>query len=681
MKLLLKLSLATALFSSALAGLSLREFVADPKVTALAPHLIREINTQGLESFTTQQPPTITTGLQIPLLDDIIQIVALNIFNPKAADWSRLETAKLKAIQAHGAEALASSANLQDIDAHRALLIANAIYDAVIGIPAVTKESYTKIAAAKPAPAPNADANANANAQPPSEAAEKKEEDAAETEAEPASSLSSTVWNMLGFSITKSQETVKKAKAVVSPVAVCETTDTAYLKGVRDVVYYSSLTHGLAGGVLAFAPDDSPLKSLDLKTIITAVGKLAVEIQMAQSVARLAELNPSDDLVRTMTFLALTADTPTSQDAQSARDLHNLLNKGLADLVPEAVSHTLAEQAALALITRGAGSATVSSPFNSVPILKNVFVFSNEVLNANNIGDVVKYVFCPESSNVPPETADTHAPPKEVAKEADKSSTNDKKVSADAEAQKVLKAPDVAAAAAAPDVISEEVIPDVVSEEVIITEDAKENVDNNNKADQKGTVETIQDKIVETVQKAGEKLSEAKDAVVENVGKLKDAAEKKVDEAKDATAEAKEAAEKKAAEVKEAAEKKAAEVKEATEKKVDEVRDATENKAAEVKDVVEKKVDEAKEATENKAAEVKDATENKAAEVKEAAEKKVNEAADRAQEEGRKVEAKVDEAKEAVKEQVNEAAQKAEEAAKKVQEQTAPKRDEGKEEL
>ncbi|KAF8944583.1 hypothetical protein BGZ52_010416, partial [Haplosporangium bisporale] len=249
---------------------------------------------------------------------------------------------------------------------------------------------------------------AQAVAKAPKAVAEPKAEIKAEIKAEPKAAelkkeVSSSIWDVLGFSLMKSQDTVKKAKALVGPSSVCETTNTAYLKGVEEIVYYSSLTHGLAGGALANAPNDSPLKSLDLKTIISSVGKLAVEIQMAQSVARLADLNPADPLVRAITFLSLSADSPSSQDAQIARDLHNLVNQSLADLIPASVVRVLSEQAALILITRGAGQSTTASAFESVPVLRNVFAFSNEVLNANNIGDVVKFVFCPESSHVEPE--------------------------------------------------------------------------------------------------------------------------------------------------------------------------------------------------------------------------------------------------------------------------------------
>ncbi|KFH69467.1 hypothetical protein MVEG_04279 [Podila verticillata NRRL 6337] len=479
MKLLLKLSLATALLSSALGALSLDEFIANNKVIALAPHLVQEINTQGVESYNTLEMPPITAGLKIPLLDDIVQIVSLNIFNGKGADWSRLEAAKLKAIQENGAEALKAAANLTDVDTRQASLILNAIYDTVVAIPATTKETYAaRIQAQAAAKAPKAVAEPKAEPKTEPKAAELKKE------------VSSSIWDVLGFSLMKSQDTVKKAKALVGPSSVCETTNTAYLKGVEEIVYYSSLTHGLAGGALANAPNDSPLKSLDLKTIISSVGKLAVEIQMAQSVARLADLNPADPLVRAITFLSLSADSPSSQDAQIARDLHNLVNQSLADLIPASVVRVLSEQAALILITRGAGQSTTASAFESVPVLRNVFAFSNEVLNANNIGDVVKFVFCPESS---------HVEPKETKKEES--------------GQKVFKTPEEAAKKAA--------------------EGGKKVVEN----------------VKEGADAVKDKTSEAKKAAEDKAAEMEKAAGKKATGAKKATKQAKKSTEETVADV------------------------------------------------------------------------------------------------------------------------------------
>ncbi|KAG0314781.1 hypothetical protein BGZ97_008960, partial [Linnemannia gamsii] len=392
MKVLLKLSLAALLVSSTF-GLTLQEFVRDPKVQELAPHLLQEIDTKGLDSFTATQDPTLI-DLQLPVLNDIVQFVSLNIFHAGDADWSRLEAAKLQAIEQHGAEALSAASDLKEIDTRRAALIVNTIYDTVIGLPAPSKETYAaRVEAEKMDKKAEAESKAEEEKNKKAEA-DKKEAEAEAKEAAEAdkkeSSGPSSLWEYLGFGLMKSSETVKKAKGIVSPRAVCETTDTAYLKGVEDVVYYSSLTHGLAGGALISAPADSPVQSLDLKTIVASVGKLAIEIQMAQSVARLAELNPSDLQVRALTYLALTADAPTSDAAQNARDIHNLIDRGLANEIPESVLQTLINQAALVLVTKGAGEAGDSpSIFETIPVVRNLFAFSSDVLSANNLGDVL----------------------------------------------------------------------------------------------------------------------------------------------------------------------------------------------------------------------------------------------------------------------------------------------------
>ncbi|KAG0255961.1 hypothetical protein BG011_004830, partial [Mortierella polycephala] len=144
MKCLLRLSLATLLVTIAAAGgtsVNLQEFLTDPQVLAVAPHLVQRITADGVEtaSSSTVGP----NAAKVPLLNDIIEIVTLTVVNPnKDVDWSRLEAAKLQAIQLHGEEALYASANLTAIDAHRAALIVNTIYDTVIHLPATDKSSY-----------------------------------------------------------------------------------------------------------------------------------------------------------------------------------------------------------------------------------------------------------------------------------------------------------------------------------------------------------------------------------------------------------------------------------------------------------------------------------------------------------------------------------------------------------
>ncbi|KAF9900181.1 hypothetical protein EC991_007798 [Linnemannia zychae] len=584
MKLLLRLSLAALLVSSSF-GLTLQEFVRDPQIQTLAPHLIQDIDTKGIESFDLPpQDPSLIPDLQLPVLNDIVQFVSLNIFHAGDADWSRLEAAKLQAIEQHGAEALSTASNFKDIDTRRAALIVNTIYDTVIGLPAPSKESY---AAKLEAENKEKKADAENNSDEAKKAEEEKKQAEAqakeEEEAEKKSTGSSPLWEYLGFGLIKSSETVKKAKGIVTPRAVCETTDTAYLKGVDDVVYYSSLTHGLAGGALVSAPADSPVQSLDLKTIVGAVGKLAIEIQMAQSVARLADLNPSDPQVRALTFLALTADSPTAPSAQNARDIHNLIDRGLANDIPESVIQSLVNQAALVLVTKGAGE-TGESPsiFESIPVVRNLFAFSSDVLSANNLGDVLKYVFCPESSQVT-EPAKAEVVVEDIKEGAEKASEG---------AQKVLKVPQDAAKK--------------------VVENAKEGA------------EAAQDKAAAAAEDAGKKIKEVKDEasakaaeaaanvqdkVVEGTEKINEAGEKLAQDAKIKAEEAKAKAaeaQKKAEGVAETVEKKVEQAAEDTKKKAEDVAENVEKKAEDVKekaeDVKDKVADEAKDAADKAAA-------------------------------------------------------------------------------
>ncbi|KAF9995628.1 hypothetical protein BGZ80_010863 [Entomortierella chlamydospora] len=471
MKLLLKLSLAAMVVSSAMAAMTVEQFIDDPKVKALAPHLLQEITSQGTETFDKepQNLSKLTSGLKPPLLDDIAQIVSLNIFRGDNADWSKLEEAKVKAIQEYGAEALTAAANLQEIDNRRASLITNTIYDTVIQIPQLSKESYNEM---------KASIKKEVKEDIKSEGDEKNTE---EEENVKEGSSSSSLWDILGFSLIKSSDTARKAKNIVSSSNICETTNTEYLKGVDDVVYYSSLAQGLAGGALVSASPDSAIKSPELQTMVSSVSKLAVAIQMAQSVARLAGLDPSEPQVRTMTLLALTSDNALSPSAMNARDINNLVNKKLDGEIPSGVLQTFADQAAFVLITKGPSSNNLGSAvFSNVPIFRNIMAFSSEVLNANDMGDVLKFVFCPEipqAAEIPKAYA--------VVEDINKKAKDSAEVVSD-QAQKVFKAP----------------------------EGIKENIkDIKDEAERKGSEAdaAIKDKVTEGTEKvnaAGEKLAE-----------------------------------------------------------------------------------------------------------------------------------------------------------------------------
>ncbi|KAF9117851.1 hypothetical protein BGX30_005021 [Mortierella sp. GBA39] len=313
------------------------------------------------------------------------------------------------------------------------------------------------------------------------------------------------------------------AKGIVTPRAVCETTDTAYLKSVEDVVYYSSLTRGLAGGALISAPANSPVQSLDLKTIV---------------------------------------DSPTSPSAQNARDIHNLIDRGLANEIPESVLRTLINQAALVLVTKGAGEASRSpSVFESIPIVRNLFAFSSDVLSANNLGDVLKYVFCPDSSQT------TEPAKAEVVVEDIKDGAKNTAEKVLEGAQKVLKVPQDAAKKA--------------------TENVKEGA------------EAVQGKAAAAADDASKKMKEIKD---DASAKAAEAAANVKDKVAEGTEKANEAGEKLAQDVKDkatAAKKAVEETAESAQKKAEEINEEGKKKAEDVKQKV---ADEAKNAADNAAA-------------------------------------------------------------------------------
>ncbi|KAF9434641.1 hypothetical protein BGZ76_007678 [Entomortierella beljakovae] len=502
MKLLLKLSLAVMLASSTVMAMTVEQFVIDPEVNALAPNLLKEINSQGIEAFQkeTFDPAIITAGLKPPLLDDIAQVVSLGIFYGDDADWSRLEEAKIKAIQEHGIDALAAAANLKEIDIRRASIIVNTIYDTVINLPPLTKESYNDLK--------KASVNKEKVEEP---KAEEKGTD--EKKVETKKGGSSSIWDFLGLGLIKSSNTVRKVKGIVSPSNICETTNTEYLKGVDDIVYYSSLTHGLAGGALVSAPADSVVKNLDIQTIVSSVGKLAIAIQMGQSVASLSGLDPLNPQVRAITLLALASESTSSPAAANARDITNLVNKNLGGEIPSSILQTLADQASLVLITKGAGSIdSTPSVFNGVPIFRNLITFSSEVLNANSMGDVLKFAFCPGVlHSIEPKT-------KAVVNDIKDNAEAISKVVTD-EAQKAFSVPKEGIANAG--------------------EEAKENA--------QSVGENIQEKVAEGTEKvnaAGEKAAEDVKESVEQVkekvaGAVDDAAEKVAENAPEKPNEAK----------------------------------------------------------------------------------------------------------------------------------------------
>ncbi|KAI1309161.1 hypothetical protein EDD11_004123 [Mortierella claussenii] len=603
MKLLLNLSLAALLVSAAFAGqLSPDQFIRDPRVKSLAPHLLDEISSQGVDSFNVnsgpQDPSKLTTGIKAPLLDDLIQEVSLQIFHAGDADWSRLEQARLKALQKYGPEAVAAAANLTEVDSRRAALIVNNIYNTVINLPPPSKQSLAakKKSADKDKDA-STDSNTNSQEKDTPKKQDKKDEDE-DTNASP----SSPMWDALSLGLIKSSNTVKKVKSIVASANVCETTDTAYLKGVDDVVYYSSLLHGLAGGALASAPTDSAVKSSDFQTIISAVGKLAIEINMAQNVARLAELDPNDRIVRAITYLALTAEDAASPAALNARDLHNLIHQGLGDDVPDAILQSLSNQAALSLVTQGAGVYDHNhARFNSLPVVGNFFAFSSEVLNANDIGDVLKYVFCPDASHT------TEAPKAEAVADEIKKEAKGTAEKGSQAAQKAFQA-------------SEEAVKNVAK-------DAKKKVQNA-KEDTRETADKVAEDLKKAKDEAILKAADGGAAIKDKLGEAGAKAQDKFeagsarvqDKVEAGTAKVNEKGEKIAEDIKLSAhdaKKKAENVLEETKKKAAEEQEATKKKAAEAQADIKKK---AREAGKKVAGEVQDKAEKvaeKAGDIKE----------------------------------------------------------------
>ncbi|KAF9578618.1 hypothetical protein BGW38_005494 [Lunasporangiospora selenospora] len=541
MKALLRLSLAVLLVSSALARVTISDFVANNDIKSLAPHLIQDINTKGIETFDSQDAQTLLPNSNIPLLDDIVQIVSLSIFTPGAMDWSSLEKARLQLTKDQGSDVLSVYSKFSELDTRRAAMVVNTIYDTVINLVSTqNKDSIEVVNTKGPADTTKtATSSEQVNAQEPAKAeAPQGEQPKAEGAANP---IQSKIWEFLGLGLITSSNTVKKAKGiVVAPAQICETTNTDYLKRVDDLVYFSSMTHGLANGVILSEPVELLIQSSEeLRTILASIGKLAIDLQLSQNIARVAELNPKDTVVRTMTYLALAAESVDSPMAQMARDLNNLIRAGHAEEIPETILKSLQDEAAMILVTKGAGAKTGHSFLESIPLLRNVMTFSSEVLNANNIGDVLKYIFCPESSgSVKPadKTAEKDANKKEsVEKPSEKEAAPEPVNEAVPEAakaapespQKVLQIPEEAREATpqekekdATKIVQADVDPSKDKE----AKETKENVDANAATDAgtkipdkaaEGATDKVNKKVIEDTKSESESMAKDTDQTTE----------------------------------------------------------------------------------------------------------------------------------------------------------------------
>ncbi|KAF9949758.1 hypothetical protein BGZ70_001642 [Mortierella alpina] len=179
---------------------------------------------------------------------------------------------------------------------------------------------------------------------------------------------------------------------IVPRLGGCETHDQQFLQGAEDVTYSAAMVYGLAGATLATAPQDSVVKALEVGPIIVSVAQLAIGFWMAQNVARMAGLDPSEPAVKSTIYMTLAGEV------DSARDLNRLRARAMQGEVPRELLQRMDRHSAEVLVIKGPGQEPMgpSSLWAKVPVLGNVFAFSDQWLGGNRVGKDVKFVFCPE---------------------------------------------------------------------------------------------------------------------------------------------------------------------------------------------------------------------------------------------------------------------------------------------
>ncbi|KAF9922447.1 hypothetical protein BGZ67_010531 [Mortierella alpina] len=377
MKCLLRLALATTLLTVLVSAATdqtttttssaTQDFLHDPQMQKLAPHFLHHVD-QILRQPT--QPRTEASVLwtskltPIAVLNDMIKIVCLvfakgnnnnNDDNNKDGndflDLSKIEAAKLEAIQLHGEEAVHAAAHFSAYDSEACMALVDTIYDTVGFLqPPGVMMGNTKM------------------------------------EEVPSA------FKVLGFGLDQASSFVQTLQSIIVPhLGGCETRDEPYRQGAEAVTYNAAMVYGLAGATIASAPRESAVKALGVGQIIVSVAQLAIGLAMAQNVARLAGLDPEEPAVKTTIYLTLAGEV------DSARELNRLRQRAMQGEVPKEWWQRMDQASAEVLVTKGPGQRQTGPPLlASVPVVGNVFAFSDQWLSGNRIGNDVKFVFCPD---------------------------------------------------------------------------------------------------------------------------------------------------------------------------------------------------------------------------------------------------------------------------------------------
>ncbi|KAF9279094.1 hypothetical protein BGZ68_008133 [Mortierella alpina] len=350
MKCLVQLVLATTLFTGLVSSATpetssspTKDLLNDPQMQKEAPHFLQHIE-QILRqpSPPPTEPSTLWTSQLTPIavLNDIIKIVCLVFVkgdDGKDFDLSKIEAAKLEAIQAYGEETVHAASDFSAYDTEACMAFVDTVYDTVgflksLGGLKSLEEQQQQVA-----------------------------------------------WGFkaLGVGLDQASKGVKNLQSIIVPhLGGCETRDQHYLEGAEAVTYYASLIYGLAGATMASAPKASAVKALDVGQIIVSTAQLAIGFLMAQNVARMAGLDPAEECVKTTIYMTLAGEV------EGARDLNRLRQKAMHGEIPQEVLQQMDRHAAEVLVTKGPGQMTG-------PPLR--------WLSGNRVGNDVKFVFCPDA--------------------------------------------------------------------------------------------------------------------------------------------------------------------------------------------------------------------------------------------------------------------------------------------
>ncbi|CAO3567094.1 unnamed protein product [Mortierella alpina] len=371
-----------------------QDFLHDPQIQKLAPHLLHHAQ-QILHQPTPQNSPrhhddadaaadssSSSSALwasqhppltPIAVLNDMIKIVCLvfaqggssdndndgkgksKVGGSGAFDLSKIEAAKLEAVRLHGEEAVHAASNFSTYDTETCATLVDTIYDTVAFIQPLVRTP---------------------NPQQPQQQQQ-------------------VAWGFetLGQGLDQASRGVQTLQAMIVPPrwGGCETQDQQFLQGAEDVTYSAAMAYGLAGATLASAPPDSAVKALDVGQIIVSVAQLAIGFWMAQNVARMAGLDPAEPSVKSTIYLTLAGEV------DSARDLNRLRDQAMEGEVPRELLERMDRHSAEVLVIQGPGQPSMGpSLWAKVPVLGNVFAFSDQWLGGNRVGKDVKFVFCPE---------------------------------------------------------------------------------------------------------------------------------------------------------------------------------------------------------------------------------------------------------------------------------------------